>query len=235
MTNLPHRHERIAAGALAADAQFWDIYGGASPTARRESPTVILDSVRFGTGLALRTVADDGRTLAIATLHLLRSVPALFLVYLAVDATQRGAGLGGSLLDRLAALDLLPGCLGIVWETDRVDEAESEADRRRRDGQIRFFRYHGGRVVCTRYRQPTPNGELAVPMNLMFRPAGPEIYLGPDIAGVLTRAIYFEKYAAVNGISRLHLEDLLAGVTNPRPPWGGRPSDAAEPGCLAPS
>lgn len=41
----------------------------------------------------------------------------------------------------------------------------------------------------------------------------------PPPVRALIHSIYFEKYGALNGVSALHLEDLLAGVAMPRPAW----------------
>jgi hypothetical protein len=52
-------------------------------------------------------------------------------------------------------------------------------------------------------------------MHLVFRSNGGASVAGHDLG----REIYFGKYGRVNGITREHLEDLLAGKDEPRPPF----------------
>ena len=154
-----------------------------------------------------------------ATTHLLLDIPAVFLVYLAVDPSVRGAGVGGELFEFIHQLRVLPGSLGLVWEAERVADAEGEGDRRARQRRLRFFEAHGGAVVSEDYRQPALDGIAPVPMNILFRPHGLDLDCDAAFVRALVRSIYFEKYGALNGVSRLHLEDLLAGARRPRAPF----------------
>jgi len=83
---------------LSADLAWWRIYEDSFPPSEREPAGVILDSVRRGVGLAIRARFQDS-TIGLATTHLLRQPPAVFLVYLAIDRAHRDRGLGGALLD----------------------------------------------------------------------------------------------------------------------------------------
>src|SRR5579859_879723 len=83
---------------LPSDSDWWRIYDESFPPNEREPRQVILDSLRKDVGMAFRTRLD-GRTAGIATTHLLSDPPAVFLVYLAIDRTLRGRGVGGRLLE----------------------------------------------------------------------------------------------------------------------------------------
>ena len=90
----------------------------------------------------------------------------------------------------------------MIWE---VDENDPDCDRR-----IRFFEGQGGRPIPRPYKQPPVNGPDAVPMRLMFRPARGSAIPADPVLEALVRAIYFEKYGAVNGIPAPLLERLLS-------------------------
>jgi len=205
------RHERLGESALAKDGRFWEIYGKSFPAAEKEPREIIEKSVRLKTGMAFRSVFS-GTTVAMATAHILRKVPALFLVYLAVDAGHKGRGTGGGLLEFIYENGALaiPGSLGMVWETERPEDAASEAERTVRERRLGFFRRHGAAIIARNYRQPALEGVSPMPMNILFRPAKPELNAGPELTQALIRSIYFEKYGELNGFSRRYLETLLA-------------------------
>jgi len=193
---------------LAGDAEWWRIYNESFPAQEREPANVILKSLRDSAGIAFR-VRQGGITCGIATTHLLLRPPAVFLVYLAIDARRRGGGDGGALFEfawressaRLRAAGV--EAIGMIWE---VDQQGSECERR-----IRFFERQGATLLRRPYRQPPVNGTDPVPMGLMFRP-GSDAMPPPDDATVeaLVREMYFGKYGAVNGIPAPLLERLLS-------------------------
>jgi len=214
------RHEQLDERALSRDVRFWEIYERSFSASEKEPREVIEKSVRLNAGMAFRTVLD-GNTVAMATTHILPKIPAVFLVYLAVDPELRGRGAGGKLLEfaHEKGATLAPGSLGMVWEAERTEDAASGPDRILREKRLAFFRRHGGCVVSGDYRQPALDGIAPVPMNLLFRPCEPGQDAGPDLVQALVRAIYDEKYHKLNGITPHHLEDLLAGTAKPRAPW----------------
>jgi hypothetical protein len=203
----------VDAADLAGDPDWWRIYEDSFPPAEREPAEVVLRSLRASVGLAFRA-HQDGVTVGIATTHLLLRPAAVFLVYLALDRARRNAGLGGTLLEyawqtsarRLEEQHSPP--LGLVWEVDDPTAAVGQAEDLLREGRIAFFRRHGGVELPRPYRQPPVNGTETVPMRLMFR--GSAV---PDALGIeaLVRAIYFEKYGAVNQVPEEILQDLLYG------------------------
>jgi len=202
----------LTAEALRADDAWWRIYQDSFPANEQEPQDVIVESVLRGAGMAFR-VRRQGVTVGLATTHLLKDPAAVFLVYLAVTRGERNRGAGGELLrgaweageTRLREQGLKP--LGLVWEVDPPQAAESEEEVSQR--RIAYFRRRGGQLLERPYLQPPVNGIAAVPMRLMFLPAEGEGIPAAETVEGLVRAIYFEKYGAVNGIERPVLEGLL--------------------------
>jgi len=155
----PVRHEQLDGAVLTRDGRFWELYEHSFPPAEKEPRDVIEKSVRLGCGLAFRSVLR-GETVAMATAHILREVPALFLVYLAVDARRKGRGTGGGLLEFLHAQGCrtIPGGLGTVWEAERARDAATEPGKRIRERRLAFFHRHGGVLLTDAYRQPALAG-----------------------------------------------------------------------------
>lgn len=206
--------ECVTAEALQSDEAWWQLYQESFPASEREPPEVIVESVRRGVGLALRA-RREGVTFALATTHLLSSPAAVFLVYLAVASGARSRGAGGALLQsawesgaaRLRAQGLQP--LGMIWEVDPPHPAAEDAVARQR--RIAFFQRHGGRLLERRYVQPPMSGSVAVRMRLMFRAAEGAVTPPPETLEALVRAIYFDKYGALNRMDRSLLESFLSG------------------------
>ncbi len=204
----------VDAAELAGDCDWWRIYEDSFPPAEREPAEVVLRSLRDSAGLAFRA-RQDGVTVGIATTHLLLRPAAVFLVYLAIDRGQRKGGLGGRLLEyawqvsarRLEELHSPP--LGLIWEVDDATAAVGPAENLLRERRIAFFQRHGGVELPRFYLQPPVNGTEAVRMRLMFRGSGSASV--PDAEGIeaLVRAIYFEKYGAVNQVPAELLRELL--------------------------
>jgi hypothetical protein len=98
-----------------------------------------------------------------------------WLVYLAVDESARGHGIGALLLRcgiescRLDALFSQDVFRGAVMEVERVEDSRDEEERRIREARIRFFIRHGARKLTGSYVQPAlrPDSE-PVPLNLFI-------------------------------------------------------------------
>jgi ribosomal protein S18 acetylase RimI-like enzyme len=190
------------AAGLAADADWWGIYDASFPAAEREPREVILRSVERGVGMAGRARLN-GATVGLATTHLLVDPPAVFLVYLAVAPGRRGGGLGARLVDEAwsSGARRLRGAgreaVGLVAEIDPVPRGADDLHACVR--RVSFFERLGFEVVSRDYAQPgLYAGAAAVPMWLLCRRAGASAL--PEV-GRLVRAIYREKYGAVNGLT----------------------------------
>lgn len=205
------------AESLAADSGFWALYDATFPSSERDPHDVVLATIRENRGFAMRARTHE-RTCGLATAHLLRRPPVPFLVYLAVAPELRSHGVGGRLLERVwaharecyaAERDAIEP-EGLVWEVEIPERATDARDAGVRRRRIAFFERLGGRVCPGEYTQPPIDGATLVPMHLMFRPAPGRAF--PDAAAIaaLKRALYFEKYEAMNHVPRATLERLLA-------------------------
>lgn len=99
--------------------------------------------------------------------------------------------------------------LGLIWEVDPPQAGDDAAERMLRERRVEFFRRQGGALLPQPYLQPPVDGIAPVPMQLMFRPASDGRPPDDETAHAIVRAIYFEKYQAVNQIPEHVLRDLL--------------------------
>jgi len=209
----------LTAADLLSDSSWWGIYDDSFPSAEREPPQVILKSLEMGAGMAVAARSND-HTIAIATTHLLKNPPAVFLVYLATTRKLRGRGCGGELLEyawKTGSQKLSNEgyqATGLIAEVDSPDESDDAEEKHFRERRIAFFARHGVELLSRSYVQPPVDGITTVPMRLIFRPA--EGYGTPDspFTDSLVRAIYFEKYHAVNGIAEESLISLFEAVSH---------------------
>lgn len=202
------------ASELAPDVSFWRLYAESFPSTERESPEVVLATLRAGTGFVLRGRLEK-LTIALASVHLLRQPPMPFLVYLAVAPAWRSKQVGTAIFERTwsAAASRYreegSASPGMVWEVEIPELASDQHELEQRRRRISFFEALGARILPQRYFQPPVDGIASVPMHLMFL-AAPGAPL-PDTSEihVIVRAIYFEKYLGVNRIDRDTIEVLL--------------------------
>jgi GNAT superfamily N-acetyltransferase len=201
--------ECVSSADLARDQCWWSIYSKSFPAQEREPAEVIIRGIDLRLALAAR-VRRDGRTVGIASAHFLTQPEVLFLVYLAIDPDERGRGLGAKLFEYAwnSAEEhrrQRGGRLrGIVWEVDPPGAEAAGSDRR-----IHFFQRMGAALLPRRYVQPPVNGVI-VPMLLMFRPAANAPMPDDSGIGTIIKAMYSEKYGALNGIPRGILRRLLS-------------------------
>jgi len=209
----------LTAANLLSDGSWWEIYNEAFPLTEREPPNVIVNIIEKGMGQAF-VARSNGETIAIASTHLLKQPPAVFLVYLATKKGLRGQGCGGELLEyawhtgRRELLDHGYSATGLVAEVDAPDQSYDAQERHVRERRMAFFARHGAEALPQIYTQPAVDGTTTVPMRLLFRPAeGPGL---PDstFTDALVRAIYLEKYHAANGISEESLISLLGAANH---------------------
>jgi len=190
---------------LTSDHGWWEIYRASFPIEEREPEAVILKSLEAGPGIALRA-RDEGKTVGIATLHRLSDVPIAFCVYIAITASFRGHGIGRRFFEHVSEVAREKQGLGMIWEVEDPAIVKSEEEAHLRERRIQFFESLGGRLLPAGYLQPPLNGHPPVPMRLVWKPFSEEA--PPDISRVI-RAIYFEKYGAINGIETGVLTRLL--------------------------
>ena len=209
----------LTAAELLSDRSWWEIYDDAFPASEREPPNVIVKSLEMGAGQAFAARFND-KTIAIATTHLLKDPPVVFLIYLATMKGLRGRGCGGELLEytrKTGYQELSKQGLqstGFVAEVDAPDESDNIDERHLRERRIAFFARHGAELLPRAYTQPAVDGTHTVPMRLVFRPAKGLDNPDSDFTDALVRAIYFEKYHAANGIAKESLISLLEAVNH---------------------
>lgn len=196
---------------LVSDRDFLALYEASFPLDQREPVSVIVKTVRTGRGVVIRA-RSAGKTIGLASAHLLETPPAVFLVYLAVLPESRGRRIGSALFEhiwqagatRLQNCRLTPQCY--VWEVEKPKPAADKAERALALKRIVFFQHRGGRELLPGYHQPPVNGPAPVPMLLMARAAeGQPMPSARD----LVHGVYFEKYGAANGIRPETLAALL--------------------------
>jgi len=204
----------LTASDLLSDGSWWEIYNEAFPLTEREPPQVIVSSLEMGVGQAF-AARSNSKTIAIATTHLLKNPPAVFLVYLATKKRLRGRGSGGELLEhawksgcqKLSEQGFL--VTGLVAEVDAPDQSDDREEKHVRERRIAFFARHGAELLARAYTQPAVDGTTTVPMRLVFRPAEGFESTDSTFTDALVRAIYLEKYHAANGIAKESLTSLL--------------------------
>lgn len=203
--------ECLSSEELSNDREWWEIYQSSFPPSEREPAEVILESLNKG-GFAARARRND-RTIGIATAQLLTDPPLIFLVYLAVEASQRSRGQGAQLLDYVAAMGQQRlqarglSARALVWESDRPELAASDVERLLSSRRLAFYRRNGGEIIEPNYLQPPVDGIAPVPMLLMWRPI--DAATPPNTASIVD-AIYYEKYGAINGIAA----EILSRLSN---------------------
>lgn len=203
---------------LNADAEWWAIYEQVFPLEERETPMAVLDMLRGDLGIVIRARCGQ-TTCGIATAHLLRHPPVVFLLYLASAPASRARGVGSALLEyawnqgaeRLSKHGL--SALGLLWEVENPALGVDDDERRRRQQRLAFYQQRGGQILPCRYAQPPLHGTTAVPLDLMFRPAPGQPMPDRAALAALVQAVYFEKYAAVNRIPAAVLNALLQNTS----------------------
>lgn len=200
---------------LVQDYSWWKIYEDSFPVNEREPREVILHSVEFNVGVAVGA-SSNGQTIGLATTHLLKEPPAVFLVYLALASNWRSHGIGADLLEfawgtseaKLAQQGLK--ARGLIWEVKSTTQECQGEELLNGHRRVSFFRRCGGETLPGLYLQPPVDGIAPVPMDLMFRPSAQLKTPEPGEIDRLVRAMYFEKYGFINGIPRALLKALLA-------------------------
>jgi len=207
-------YESETAQELARDTEWWEIYHDSFPAGERESREVILLGVHHGVSLAIRAKSGD-KTVGLANIHLLQEPASVFLSYIAVIPSMREHHIGAALFEhawqigRDALLRKTKSPIGYVWEVEDPALAANAEQKTQRDKRLHFYKKLGGVILTERYMLP-PFSETAVatPMLLMFRPeTGMPLPAGKEITALID-TIYYEKYAAVNGVATQLLDTL---------------------------
>ncbi len=207
----------MSAEEVRADTRWQHLYATCFPPEETEPLDVIMKSLERDIAVALRA-RDGHETVGLSFVHMLESVPAGFLVYIGVDPDRRSKAVGSELFR--ASVRETETYLrrrgrepeGLIWEVDMPGQEGLPPDEReKRERRIGFFSRpeHGGQVLDASYMQP-PLAEDApsVPMHLMFRPSAPGMLPDRPKLEAIVRAMYEEKYGAMNRISTEVLDEL---------------------------
>jgi ribosomal protein S18 acetylase RimI-like enzyme len=180
-------------------ARFAAIYEESFPPSERDDTADLIASVEAGERLCY-LARLDGAIIGLAVALALEGARAVFLEYLAVDANERNAGLGGAVLTHLRThlgADA-GGAPLMLFEVEPPDEAEG-AERTLRERRIGFYERHGATVVecAPRYRAPNLEREQeTVPFTLLairLTAEGPASLSGPELRDCIF-AILTESY-----------------------------------------
>lgn len=190
---------------LLNDWEWWGIYELCFPSEEREGKEIILKSLgEAGKAVCLKY---NSETIGIATFQYLPSIQSYFMIYFAIGQKHQGQKLGPYFLNLIfnyisKEQDFLNS---LIWEVEKpCGDAGVEIQQKR----ILFFEKSGAELLDVQYTQPPVDGKTLVPMHLMQKKYRQEILPVSDIVN----AIYFEKYAKVNGIGEDILNKLLSEV-----------------------
>lgn len=192
---------------LEADTGFWAIYDHAFIAEERE-PRSVIKSLAASRDALVYVFRTGGRTVGLCTVELLESLSCGFIVYLAVDPSLRGSGLGSAMISSvLSGESYRSAGIGFpkrfILEVEHPAEAEDEQDRMLRERRIGFFAKSSLAPLFDGYLQPPLyTGAPILPMVLL---ATKGWAITPQQAAA---AIYREKYLRVNGIDSHILADL---------------------------
>ncbi len=150
-----------------------------------------------GESRTVSVMCDPTRVYGFASVYMLRSFPADFLEFLAIDRRLRGGGFGSTLFQhvrRMAAAR--PGITGLIFEVDDPEEdgiEASEVDVRLR--RIRFYRNNGADLLPVEgYRVPSRVDDESFPLRLVWVPTEPTYRLPaariPDVIDALRAESY---------------------------------------------
>jgi len=156
---------------------FWQLYNLSFPPEERRERADFLRIMRGNAAFMALAAVDDKNFKGFVTFW--RFPAFCYIEHLAVQPAERGAGIGGDLLEMVKARTGLPVVLEVETPVD-------ELTRRR----IGFYQRHGLRLSDVAYRQPPYDaGKPWVPMRLMATAAMTDEQLRLA-AQVLHREVY---------------------------------------------
>ncbi len=208
MMNVPILIEAITSEvALKQDDQWWSIYHSSFPIAEQEPAAAILNCLNKKAGMSLRVRDEEsGDTIGIAHGQFLNALPSFMLIYIAIDKPYRGQQIGNKLLryieEKINAHYSHQTHFGVVFEVDRPENFSIAQHQLLAERRISFYQKLGYEVEKIDYHQPPLSLHESVPMYLMTKTRS----LTTENKQALVKAIYFEKYSELNGISAVNHE-----------------------------
>ena len=171
------------------------LYEASFPVDERE-PRAVIEAWLRPTGIsspgqaAIKrfVVAERDAEVVGLTIHEFRPACGLgWLIYIAVEPSCRGTGLGARLLEAVRGLVRLDASFrgvryrGMILEVERVEDATDEADRVVRKARLAYFGQRGARLLTSDYVQPSlGEGLRPVPLNLLILDGEPDASIVRD-------------------------------------------------------
>jgi GNAT superfamily N-acetyltransferase len=169
--------ERRAPAGEREIQQFAAIYEASFPPEERDDTQSQLTKLHGGRKDCYLAV-DGNDLLGFALVSYFTDFPAGFLEYLAVDPAARNAGTGSRILDYLRqdlASSERPDVEGIIFEVDRPEDANDDAERQLRERRIGFYQRAGAALVAGsgNYHAPSAVDDGMLYYLLMWLPVIP--------------------------------------------------------------
>jgi hypothetical protein len=179
-------HIRVREILTAEDAAFeaaYSLYEESFPIEERESREHILGWLqptqisRTGQERVKRffVLEREGVVIGMTVHEYHPSAELGWLIYIVVRLGERGGGLGNRLLQavssscRLDAEFFGAGYRGLILEVERIEDAQTDADREFREARLAYFSRRGAQKLTSRYVQPALGDDLEpVPLNLLI-------------------------------------------------------------------
>ena len=200
--------------SLVQDKEWWALYEESFPPTERAPRAKELEMAK-AQNVRILCARENGKTVGLATIHLLESFPCVFLMVLAVNPHERHHHIGTQLFEygwtlgceELNKKGLQPR--GYVWEVEKPELAANNVELKERETRITFYKHLGAQILPCNYIMPPVDGTHTIPMHLLFRPAPGFSLPNEKDCNDLIRAMYFEKYERVNHIDKDMLLNLL--------------------------
>jgi hypothetical protein len=182
------------------ESRFTEIYETSFPPSERDETADLVASIQAGERLCF-LARRDGVVVGLAVVFRLNEPSVAFLEYMAVAASERNAGIGGSIFTQLQTDLRADGedPVGILFEVDPPEEADG-AERVLRERRVDFYLRHGASVVecAPRFRAPNLSREdETVNLTLMWLPlaGGAPTELAGSFLRRCVEAVLTESYA----------------------------------------
>lgn len=196
---------------LHDDILWWKIYENSFPSSEREPQELLYQALEKNI-IKVGCYAENNETIAICVIQPMRSLPFALMNYFAISNSHRNRSLGSHLFSHLTIAsenfvkEYSQNYLGLFWEVENPDVELNQSEKLLKQRRMQFYRRRGAEVFKKIFFQPPIAGYSALPMRLMYYAKNP-INLALEIE--ITKAVYFEKYHAVNQIQKEILSELL--------------------------
>jgi hypothetical protein len=196
---------------LQLDSTWWHIYETSFPNAEREPHDLIFAACEKNIIKTGRYV-ENNETVAISVIQPMHSLPFAFMNYFAIANLHRNRALGSRLFSQLTnagenfVKEYSENYLGLIWEVENPDTEMNQTEKILKQRRVQFYKRRGALSFKKKFFQPPIGGYHALPMRLMYFATNPIDYF---LENEITKAVYFEKYHAVNHIKMEILLELL--------------------------